>query len=135
MDAAWALEDFLSVRVCRRGSEEEEEEEQGGAGLLRRRSEEEFFDCYGRLKRVEVVVIARPEDDAATGAGSSLWKQKQEQMVVCGVRRCVGYCRDLGLAAVVRRRASEEGEEEDWDLGEEERGEDECCWDVEAIIP
>jgi hypothetical protein len=131
VDASWALEDFLSVRVCRRGEEEEE-----GARLGRRSEgdKEEFFDCYDRLKRVEVVVIARPEDDATT-TGGSLWKQKQEQMVVCGVRRWVGYCRDLGLSAVVRRRVSEEGEEEEWDLGEEERGEDECCWDVEAIIP
>ena len=99
------------MRVCRSASEPEDKD-----GVY-----------YDRLKTVEVVVITRP-DDAMTGLGS-LWKQKQEQMVFHGVRRLVGYCRDVGLVAVVRRRV-EEGEEEEWDLGEEE-GEEDCCCEID----
>ena len=60
---------------------------------------------YDRLRRVEAVVITQP-DDARAG---SVRKRKQEQtrMVLYGVRRLVGYCRDLGLLAVVRQRMSE----------------------------
>ena len=117
------------MRVCRRGEESEKSE---GAGLVR--SPEELCCYYDRLKRVEVVVIVRDDDATATTAVGSVWRRKQEQMVFYGVRRLVGYCRDLGLLAVVKRRTSEGvEEEEEWDLDEEEG--EECCWDVEAVIP
>ena len=122
VDVCLALEDFLSVRVCRPGRLPVPFSgafEVGGAGAGVGAGDDdgegEASGFYDRLKRLEVVVVARPE---AQGAGS-LWRQKQAQTVCYGVGRLVRYCRDLGLLAVVRRKSGAEEDEVEWDLDEE----------------
>ncbi|KAK2459333.1 hypothetical protein APHAL10511_008647 [Amanita phalloides] len=125
-EVAQALEDFLSVRVCRNAlsssspslplSAEEEEEDK------------DIAPFFGHLRRLEVVVIAEHGEGCAGSEGSLFW-QKQLQFQSYALKRWVGYCRDLGLVGVARRQREGQGEEEEeeeekeWCLDEDEG----CC--------
>ncbi|KAF8340928.1 hypothetical protein F5887DRAFT_1136339 [Amanita rubescens] len=145
VEVCQALEDFLSVRVCRAGppvlgavttttsvtstttasttastitasaSSTTIKGENGARG-----DEAYYYDC---LRKVEVAVVVQSDEWQGV---SELWKKKQEEMLCVGVIKLVRYCRDLGLVGVVFRRRGP-SEQEEWDLEEEDEN---CCWDV-----
>ncbi len=140
VEVCQALEDFLSVRVCRAGppvsgavTASVTASTTTASTATKNGNDASYY--YEFLRKVEVAVVVQSDEWEGV---SELWKKKQEEMQCVGVIKLVRYCRDLGLVGVVfrRRRARravfpgpslENEQEEEWDLEEED---EKCCWDV-----
>ncbi|KAF8633892.1 hypothetical protein AX15_001195 [Amanita polypyramis BW_CC] len=126
LEVCQAVEDFLSLRVC---------QVLPSSGLEKLAQRERDFTFFGDLKRIEVV--ATQTQGWAECAGS-LYRQKQEQMRYMALKGLLRYCRDLGLAGMVRRNGSAVGVGGTipggvdgvvgWCLDDED-----CCWEAEVV--